>query len=417
MDARAVRALLCCLVVLGGMGASVGLAPLVGAGTAVGHDGPIAADVDGSGSGIDTDSTSATAADAHVSSRQEEEPSLSGYYRINVEIDLHGNGSATWAVEYRYRLDDGNETVDWESLRQDIEDRPEAYLESFEDRREETLVAAENETGRNMTMSNFAVETDESADPQYGKVRFTFDWGSFSHVEVNRIEAGDALEGFVIDERTRLIVSWPDEYQNASIEPEPDDSGERSVLWSGEETREFVDGEPRIELIQTGGDPIQSPSDAREELPLSWLAGLGIGLLAALAVGWWWMTQREESGDRDGDTSDQPAGSVANAEPATDVDEPDEPTGPPLELLSNEERVMRLLEQHGGRIKQQQVVAELDWTEAKTSQVVSGLREEEQIEVFRIGRENVLSIPDDADDRVGLETDADEDELDASGEP
>lgn len=47
------------------------------------------------------------------------------------------------------------------------------------------------------------------------------------------------------------------------------------------------------------------------------------------------------------------------------------------------------------RIKQQEVVAQLDWTEAKTSQVVSGLREDEDIEVFRIGRENVLSLPDD----------------------
>ena len=69
-------------------------------------------------------------------------------------------------------------------------------------------------------------------------------------------------------------------------------------------------------------------------------------------------------------------------------------TETPPELLSNEERVLQLLEQRGGRIKQQDVVSELDWTEAKTSQVVGDLREDDEIEVFRIGRENVLSLPD-----------------------
>jgi len=71
------------------------------------------------------------------------------------------------------------------------------------------------------------------------------------------------------------------------------------------------------------------------------------------------------------------------------------PNGPPPELLSNEERVLRLLEDRGGRIKQQEVVSELEWTEAKTSQVVSGLREDGAIDVFRIGRENVLALPED----------------------
>ncbi|WP_276255160.1 helix-turn-helix transcriptional regulator [Halomontanus rarus] len=420
MDVRAVRALLCCLVVLGGLGVGAGVAPFAVTGS--GFDGggsPVTAVTEpATGSVIDGERGAATTPDV-ATLQEDDELTLSGYHEISVEIDLHGNGSATWTVEYRYRLDDGNDTVDWESLQADVENRPDAYLESFEADREQTLAVAENETDRNMTMENFVVETDESSDPQYGKVRFTFDWGSFSHVEVNRIEAGDALEGFVMDERTQLVITWPDGYNNVSVEPEPDDTGETAVFWFGDETREFVDGEPRIELIQTGGEPIESPEDTREDVPLSWLAGLGIALLVvvALALGWWWATHRNGGED----PSEHPAGPATNAEPQVDVDEPNEPTGPPLELLSNEERVMRLLEEHGGRIKQQQVVTELDWTEAKTSQVVSGLREEDQIEVFRIGRENVLSLPDDAgrsdiDTDTETYTDVDEDELDTGGE-
>jgi uncharacterized membrane protein len=65
-----------------------------------------------------------------------------------------------------------------------------------------------------------------------------------------------------------------------------------------------------------------------------------------------------------------------------------------MELLSNEEKVLRLVEDNGGRMKQKQVVEELDWTAAKTSQVVGDLRDDEKLESFRLGRENVLTLPD-----------------------
>jgi uncharacterized membrane protein len=63
-------------------------------------------------------------------------------------------------------------------------------------------------------------------------------------------------------------------------------------------------------------------------------------------------------------------------------------------LLSNEERVLRLLEENGGRMKQQEVAGELDWTAAKTSQVVGDLRDEDELGSFRLGWENVLTLPD-----------------------
>ena len=72
-------------------------------------------------------------------------------------------------------------------------------------------------------------------------------------------------------------------------------------------------------------------------------------------------------------------------------------------------------------MKQKRVAEELDWTAAKTSQVVTGLRDEGDLDGFRLGRENVLSLPgfdpevdasgDDADgdeggDRAGASSDA-----------
>ncbi|WP_254766420.1 helix-turn-helix transcriptional regulator [Salinilacihabitans rarus] len=351
------RALWCALLVLGCLVAGV---PSAAAGTGSGPgSGPVAP--------------------------QAEEPSLNGYDGLRVHVSVHDNGSATWTLEYQYHLDgDENASDEWDDLRRDVEDRPGAYVGLIEERWSATAADAAAETDRNMSTSNFRVGTDRSQTPEeFGYVRFTFEWDSFAHVAVNRIEIGDALSEFELGERTQLIVSWPEAYTLEEVRPSPDDQRNATVVWNGDETEFLENDEPYLELLK--GDPETTDDDAREDVPLSWMAG-GVAALAVVgAVGWWIVRERGYGGPEPTPESD--------AEAATDGAA--EPDGPPPELLSNEERVLRLLEERGGRMKQQEVVSELGWTEAKTSQVVSGLREEGAVEVFRIGRENVLTLPDD----------------------
>ena len=307
-----------------------------------------------------------------------DEPSLSGYDELRYEVTLGEDGTGSWTVEYRYRLDDDNESVDWEARQADIEERPSSYLEAFEEDVAADVAEDEAETGRNMLVSGFAIETDEtSTAPEYGYVRITFEWDSFAHVEVNRIEVGDALGWLELDERVTFDVSWPEEYNETSIEPAPDDRRETAAIWHGEET-DFRDGEPRIEVIETGGKPVETGEESDLLVPVPWLLVAGAAVLVVAGAGWW-MTRDDDHTEATGST--QPAESA-------------QPDRPPPELLSNEERVLWLLEERGGRMKQQEVVSELEWTEAKTSQVVGQLREDGEIEVFRIGRENVLALPE-----------------------
>jgi len=108
----------------------------------------------------------------------------------------------------------------------------------------------------------------------------------------------------------------------------------------------------------------------------------------------------DAAGDDRGDDGAQGEGDAADAADGDDssADDSSADDRVPMELLSPEERVMRLVTDSGGRIKQQAVVAELDWSAARTSQVVGSLRESGQIETFRLGRENVLKLPDDDED-------------------
>ena len=51
-------------------------------------------------------------------------------------------------------------------------------------------------------------------------------------------------------------------------------------------------------------------------------------------------------------------------------------------------------EGQGAPMGRKQVAEELEWTAAKTSQVVTGLRDDDDLDGFRLGRENVLSLPE-----------------------
>jgi hypothetical protein len=122
----------------------------------------------------------------------------------------------------------------------------------------------------------------------------------------------------------------------------------------------------------------------------------------------------DERGEPDGpaDEPDADAGETAESGDSDDAGDGTSASAAPIDddLLSNEEQVLRLVEANGGRMKQKQVAEELDWTAAKTSQVVTGLRDEGDLDGFRLGRENVLSLPDYDATTDDAETDGDDGE-------
>jgi hypothetical protein len=107
---------------------------------------------------------------------------------------------------------------------------------------------------------------------------------------------------------------------------------------------------------------------------------------------------RADSGDGTGGstaatgaTGDTGAGADANAEPAV----PDE------ELVSDEERVVNLLEENGGRMKQVNIVDETGWSKSKVSMLLSDMEEEGTISKLRVGRENIVSLAGHEPDAAG----------------
>ncbi|GGM62764.1 putative membrane protein [Halarchaeum rubridurum] len=307
---------------------------------------------------------------------------------------LHANGNATWRVTYRMRLATENETAAFEEFAADVRRNPAEYTSGFERRMGATAAAAANATGREMRVTDVSVDATTRQLPQsYGVVTYRFTWTNFAAVDGPRLRAGDALAQLFLDDETTLIVEWPAAYRATTVDPQPTDRRENAVVWEG--PLEFTAGQPTLVATSAPASPASTESEPATG-PSPALLAAGALVLLACAGGAFYALRRTDrfgstAADAGADASDEEASTAATDSGGGEADG-EASDEPPAELLSNEERVLRLLETNGGRLKQQQVVQELGWTDAKTSQVIGDLRDAGDIETFRIGRENVVRL-------------------------
>lgn len=70
-------------------------------------------------------------------------------------------------------------------------------------------------------------------------------------------------------------------------------------------------------------------------------------------------------------------------------------TIPEEELMDDKDRVLILLHDNGGRMRQVNIVNETGWSKSKVSVLLSDMDEEDLISKLRVGRENLISITGD----------------------
>ncbi|MFB6221406.1 MAG: helix-turn-helix transcriptional regulator [Halolamina sp.] len=328
----------------------------------------------------------------------QEGPDIDGPTATTFDVRLQANGDARWVVQMSFPLDTGEER-----------DAFRAYAAEYEAgdvtagpgvRFFRTAAASASEVaGREMRVVDVA--RDSSLGPEAGTLQLSFTWTAFLGQDGDRYVLRDALrtpEGTwlqSLETGQRLRIHTPPGYDIVqSIEarqaneslvitgPESFDPDEFVVAYEPAEPRtrsetETPTPEPDWGVVATG------------------LLGLLLVVVVVVAL-WRWRGSgavlADESGDGsgaeaavDGPTEAAGAGEAA-AESGDDGVDP--------ELLSDEERVEHLLEQNGGRMRQADIVSETDWSDAKVSQLLSRMAEEGSVEKLRLGRENVISLPD-----------------------
>ena len=326
-----------------------------------------------------------------------------------VDISLREDRSAFWRIEARYALADGNETRAFRAIADryesgDADVGPDAVLFETLNRR------ASEATGREMGIGNvtYHASVDESAGR--GTLAITFRWTNFLRGGDNgTLVLDDAFRLPTAEEdRQRTWLSIFDDTQRIRIRPPegyavtstsiPVQQRESAVVLA--EPSDF-EGDSALRITYTS-------VGRTDRFPVELVAGAGIVAVVAVAAGVWTLRRRpgrDAPGDapRPPDDTPAPVGSADPTEPdAADADDGtpgdgDDESAVDLSLLSDEERVERLLERNDGRMKQATIVDEMGWSDAKVSQLLSAMAEDGRIDKLRLGRENLISLPDDDD--------------------
>ncbi|MGZ0745814.1 helix-turn-helix transcriptional regulator [Haloparvum sp. AD34] len=337
--------------------------------------------------------------------------------QIVMSFHVGANGTASASVAYWIPLDDQASVAGFERFQEKVRTNRSRYTRRFERRIRATVANAERTTGRRMSTENVTVRAYR--EPQkYGIVEYSYRWNGFGAAQNDELIVGPALGGLHLSEETRLFISWPADYRVKTVANTVSERRDQSAVWEGPMT--FDRGGPRIVLERDRGLRMDLFSGSagpfsivgRRLVPIAAMATLLIviggvalrkrrpwvgstlwpGLLAAVPIG---------SGE-DGDVD----------EPETDRDGPDDLTGDaeepvaeaggesatrertePPELMSDREALLWELEKRGGREKQKTLVETLGWSDAKGSRLISKLRENDEVETFRLGNENVLTLP------------------------
>ncbi|MFB6205267.1 MAG: helix-turn-helix transcriptional regulator, partial [Haloglomus sp.] len=368
---------------------------------------------------------SATAGhDAATLAAQSELPPRDGTALI---IRLQADGDARWTVVTTFDLVNESDREAFRDLARRYESGESDIgfgIKTFQQARR----AANATVARSMTIREVergATIVDGSNGTATGRLTLNFTWTNFARTSDGRLRVGSAfnttsgtwLPGLAAGQT--LAIHPPPGY---SIFTAPVRPRAGVLRWEGPTS--FEPGDLTTIYERNGGPgatPTPTPTNRTvpptgPSLPGTLLLVGGVGGL--LLLGAVLLVLRQRSGDEAigpapgaaSDDADDSSGAAADdaddtdAPPAAETDD-ESPGSPPAQaesgaveedtaLLSDEERVERLLERNGGRMKQANIVSETGWSNAKVSQLLSSMDEDGRIDKLRIGRENLISLPD-----------------------
>lgn len=321
-------------------------------------------------------------------------------------IQVFENGSARWTIQIRTRLDTDRRVNEYTTFQSRFRNDTAQYLDPFRSRMRGVVANAENATGRQMQATNFTATTSIQEVPRrWGVVTYDFMWTNFAARENGQVIVGDIFQGgFFIAANDTIQIVAPDRYEVSRVDPNPDSREIDTVLWNGRE--DFPEAHPRVVFAssteQTGENSSNTSPDAQSNGRETLLQNLGalaiVGIVAIVLFG---LGGAIIYGRHTGDTDD-PAGPVEKTGGQTRKPQrTDRDVGPDGhetqgEVLTDEERVLELLDANSGRMRQAAIAEEFDWSPSKTSRVVGRLSEEGSVEKLQLGRENLVTLPDES---------------------
>jgi len=380
-----------------------------------------------------------------------------GFDQTTFEITVTANGSARWAIKHHQRLANASERQAFEDFAQAFEHNETQLYQNFVSGANALVSTGRNTTERPMEANGFgrAAYTNVTANfEDRGTVELQFTWTHFGRTDGDRVVVGDVFgENFYIGQNQAIVFVRGSGLQFDAALPAPTSQTDpesladsHSVTWEGEATfnqeRPYAVLIPRQPTTTTGATGDSGPAassdtpttgnaptaggtatddgagagteppanETTEPLgsgtsnPMVWLVGVVIvvlGVSSAIAYRTGSITLPGRSEATAVESTEQPSTS-AESTPQTQTPIPDE------ELLSDSDRVVKLLEDNGGRMKQVNIVDETEWSKSKVSMLLSDMEDDGDISKLRVGRENIISLAGHEPDAAGSPFEDDE---------
>lgn len=360
-------------------------------------------------------------------------------------ITVREDGDAEWRFVYERRLENETDVADFRAYAERFNTEETETFRNFRERATALAASGNDSLARNMSAERFRrdarVEPRPPAGEEFAVVEMSFVWRGFAATDGAAVTVSDVfVGGLYVGPNQRLRFEPGPNLQFESAEPQPDSTaGEtlaesESVRWVGE--RQFTDRQPRVAFVDRDGSPDASPgsdggdaSDAGADgdgLGPGALVGAGIVIVVVLAVGAAValasrsgpLSAESETAASSDDAEAGPAADAGNATPApsdtdaasagtasTDSSEDDGGDAtdalPEEPVLSDEQRVVSLLDSEGGRMRQAEIVERTGWSKSKVSMQLSEMEADGTVSKLRVGRENIVSLAGHEPDAAG----------------
>lgn len=327
-------------------------------------------------------------------------------------ITVYENGSGRWTFLYKKQLNE-TEKQQFEEFAATFNNKsdPELYV-NFKSRARSLTAQGTNVTDRSMEARNFHKNAYVTQIGGQGVVKMSFTWTNFAATQGDRVVVGDVFEGGLYIGPNQVLKFHPGSgLVFSSVNPNGYNqsgrtlSGSDTVVFEG--PRDFSFG-PTVEFAPPSA--VDSPTDPASRDPsgawfdryevLPWLA-LAVVVLVGLAGAFAYRSgSLQPFGSGSGGGSGGSGGAGA-ANRASSTGGSAEPAVSDEELLSDEDRVIELLKESGGRMKQVNIVDETGWSKSKVSMLLSEMEDEEHISKLRVGRENIISLKGEEPEAAG----------------
>ncbi len=318
-----------------------------------------------------------------------------------IKIQLQTNGDSVWTTEKKIPLETPDDVAGWDATAANGTD---GYMADFASQMKSYVARISTDAGRPMEVRdvNVTVEksqpytTSDNGSVTYGVIRYQFTWTNFAMVRGDILEVGDAfVDGLVLNSEDSVQIILPPNYKVLSVSPAYDDFNDKyrpEVIWYGNSAnstdqgaRLFSSGEPSITIQQESGSLFS----------FGWWMIIPVVILSAL-IGFgaaYLLYRKKES------PYVPPEAVIESPEP--EVEQPAKPQQQAggERYMSDEEKIIKYLEESGGQMFQSDLVKKTDFSKSKLSMVLSELKEKGKIIKIKKGKENLIRLSTDEESK------------------